>query len=403
MKAIYTIISAALIVSGCHQHDAHEGHDHDAHDAHDHDAHHHEEEGVEPSDHAWSEHDHDAEEPASPNEISFSEAKQALFNIQTQRVALAPFNSVISASGQVLPSTANEYTVVSPLSGRVLIGGNAMISGIQLAKGQEIMQVSSNGVGEDLAKKAATEYEAARSEYERDSVLLHDNLISRNHFEQSLLAYESAKLAYEDLQRRGLKNGGARVSSPASGYLKQMLVSQGTYVEVGQPLAIVSQSLKLVLRADVSLRYAQQLGTVQSANFRNCDGNILSTKDMGGRVLSIGKSVEDNFVPVFFEFQNNGSVIPGSMVDVFLQLKSSVECISLPVSALVESQGIYTVYVRLDEDCFEARDVRIGLSDGQNVQILSGLNPGDEVVTNGAMKIRLASVSAVPSGHNHAH
>ncbi|MCQ2251136.1 MAG: efflux RND transporter periplasmic adaptor subunit [Bacteroidales bacterium] len=395
MKYIYLLlISTALIVSGCHNHEGHHNHDEHDHDAHEH--HHHDEEDDD-DDH----HEHEAHE--NPNEIEFSEAKQALFNIQTTKVELAPFASIINCSGEILPSSANEATVVAPVSGRVVVSGKTLVSGAQFSKGQEIVTITSDGVGEDLAKKAEAELEVTKNEYLRDSLLLSDNIISKNHFEQSKLNYQNAKLAYEDLQRRGLKNGGAKVSSPMQGYLKNMLVSQGEYVEVGQPIAVVSQNLRLVLRVDVSTRFAGNLGSIVSANFRASGNDVNELSKMQGRLLSVGKSAENNFVPVYFEFQNDGTVLPGSFVDVFLKLQTSQNCISVPSKSIIEQQGTHTVYVRLDEDCFEPRDVRIGLTDGISTQILSGLNPDDEVVTNGAMKIRLATLSAVPSGHNHQH
>ncbi len=396
MKYIYLLlISTALIVSGCHSHEGHHDHDEHDHDAHEH---HHHDDDEDDDDHH---HDHEAHE--NPNEIEFSEAKQALFNIQTTKVELAPFASIINCSGEILPSSANEATVVAPVSGRVVISGKTLVSGAQFSKGQEIVTITSDGVGEDLAKKAEAELEATKNEYLRDSLLLSDNIISKNHFEQSKLNYQNAKLAYEDLQRRGLKNGGAKVSSPMQGYLKNMLVSQGEYVEVGQPIAVVSQNLRLVLRVDVSTRFAGNLGSIVSANFRSSGNDVNELSKMQGRLLSVGKSAENNFVPVYFEFQNDGTVLPGSFVDVFLKLQTSQNCISVPSKSIIEQQGTHTVYVRLDEDCFEPRDVRIGLTDGISTQILSGLNPDDEVVTNGAMKIRLATLSAVPSGHNHQH
>lgn len=392
MKYIYLLlISTALIVSGCHNHEGHHEHDHYAHE------HHHHDDDDDDDDH----HDHEAHE--NPNEIEFSEAKQALFNIQTTKVELAPFASIINCSGEILPSSANEATVVAPVSGRVVVSGKTLVSGAQFSKGQEIVTITSDGVGEDLAKKAEAELEATKNEYLRDSLLLSDNIISKNHFEQIKLNYQNAKLAYEDLQRRGLKNGGAKVSSPMQGYLKNMLVSQGEYVEVGQPIAVVSQNLRLVLRVDVSTRFAGNLGSIVSANFRASGNDVNELSKMQGRLLSVGKSAENNFVPVYFEFQNDGTVLPGSFVDVFLKLQTAQNCISVPSKSIIEQQGTHTVYVRLDEDCFEPRDVRIGLTDGISTQILSGLNPDDEVVTNGAMKIRLASATTIPHAHNHQH
>jgi len=55
-------------------------------------------------------------------------------------------------------------------------------------------------------------------------------------------------------------------------------------------------------------------------------------------------------VPVTFEFDNKGEVIPGSFVEVFLLSSPMENVISLPRTALTEEQGGYFVYLQLDEE-----------------------------------------------------
>ena len=77
--------------------------------------------------------------------------------------------------------------------------------------------------------------------------------------------------------------------------------------------------------------------------------------------------------------------------------------ISVPTTALTEEQGIYFVYVKLDEEGYKKQEVRIGADDGLRTEILSGLKAGDEVVTRGAYQVKLASVSGAIPGHTHNH
>jgi multidrug efflux pump subunit AcrA (membrane-fusion protein) len=79
------------------------------------------------------------------------------------------------------------------------------------------------------------------------------------------------------------------------------------------------------------------------------------------------------------------------------------QVISVPVSALIEEQGIYSVYVREHEEAYRKVTVKLGANNGSEVQILSGLNVGDEVVTEGAYQIRLASASNAIPAHSHSH
>lgn len=79
--------------------------------------------------------------------------------------------------------------------------------------------------------------------------------------------------------------------------------------------------------------------------------------------------------------------------------------LSIPVSALSEAQGVFYAYVQLDEeDEFERRELRIGASDGIRVEVLSGLEEGDIVVTQGVSQLRMAGAAGViPEAHNHSH
>lgn len=70
--------------------------------------------------------------------------------------------------------------------------------------------------------------------------------------------------------------------------------------------------------------------------------------------------------------------------------------------AITESQGIYFVYVQHSADTYRKVEVTLGASDGMRTEILSGLHPGDKVVTRGATLVRLAAnATAVPEGHSH--
>lgn len=368
------------------------------------------------SHHHESEHHHEAEEEhhhheegheeGHAGEIVFSVEQQKAFGIQTEKVTLKPFASVVRASGSILAATGEEATVSATTSGVFHFSGKAPAEGTYLAKGKQFAVINTESVdGGDPVANARAAYETAEREYLRDQELLKDNIIPVSHYDQSKLEYEQAKAAYEALTRSGYGNTGLNVAAPVSGYLQALYVAEGQYVTTGQPLALVSQNRRLQLRAELPDKYYPMLQDIASANFTTADGVTHVLSDLGGKLLSFSRTATDHFLPVTFEFDNKVPVASGSFVDVYLIMRTQADAITVPVDAVTESQGVYSVYVRNDDedDAFLKRDVTLGASDGINVQILSGLNPGDEVVTKGAIQIRLASVSAVPSGHNHQH
>lgn len=418
MKKIYGIgVLCAYLLAGCaghsteaeHDHDheheeaavhdhEHEGHDHE-HEEADHD-HEHEEAG---HDH---EHDHEHEAAANPGEVVFKEANAKAVGLQTITVTPGAFTQVIRTSGQVLAAQGEESVMVATVPGVVSFGSVPFTDGTAVRKGQAVLSIASNGLSEgDVAVRSKAAYEAAKLEFERMEALVADRIVSAKEFEQAKLNYANAKAAYEAVADKQTAKGVA-VVAPLNGYLKNIQVKEGDYVAVGQPLATIAQSNRLMLRADVSERYYSSLPMVQSAHFKTpYDEQVYRLADLRGRLLSYGRASggDSFFVPVTFEFDNKGAILPGSFVEVYLLTKPLEQVISVPVESLIEEQGLYSVYVRLDANCYRKQPVTLGANNGVEVQILSGLHGGEAVVTKGAHQVKLASASNAIPAHSHSH
>lgn len=408
MRKIYLLwVLCAYVLAGCsggatkqeeHNHD-HEAHEHEEGHDHDHEGHDHEHEG----------HDHGKEAAATAahsNEIIFKEELAKAVGLQTKVVEPAPFTDVIKTSGSILAAQGDETTVVATVPGIVTFGNLSFVDGAAVRKGQAILSLASNTLSDgNVAARAKYAYENAKKEYERMEQLVGDKIVSAKDFEQARLNYENAKVAYEAVAGKQTANG-VSVVSPMNGYLKNLQVKEGDYVAVGQPLATISQNSRLELRAEVSEKYYQYLPAVQSANFRTpYDDKVYKLSDLHGRMLSFGKASDANsfYIPVTFEFDNKGAVIPGSFVEIYLLTSPMEEVLSVPVSSLIEEQGVYSVFIRLDEEGYQKREVKLGANNGSEVQILSGLKPGENVVTQGAYQIKLASASNAIPAHTHNH
>ena len=196
------------------------------------------------------------------------------------------------------------------------------------------------------------------------------------------------------------------VAAPAGGFVKNVAVKEGDYVSTGQPLATLAQNRKLQLRADVSERHYGFLKGIRSARFKTpYDDTVHSVDSLHGRILSYGKVSDDAsyYIPVTFEFDNAGNIVPGALVEVSLLGAERTDVLTLPLSALTEEQGMYFVYLQEDKEVYRKQEVRIGADDGLRVEILAGLKAGDRVVTRGAMHVKLASASNAIPAHTHSH
>ena len=174
---------------------------------------------------------------------------------------------------------------------------------------------------------------------------------------------------------------------------------------VGQPIAKVAQNRRLQLRAKVSENHFKILKSVNDANFKMAyDDQLYKLANLNGKLLSYGKTSDNNsfYIPVTFEFDNVGDIIPGSFTEVFLLSTPREGVLSVPVSALTEEQGLYFVYTQVEPDAYMKKEVAVGQNNGARAEILTGLKQGDKVVTKGVTQVKLASASGeIPHGHEH--
>ena len=399
-----------------HNHEAgelnHEGHNHEATDAHEQEGHNHEAETHNHEGHnhaqeakadAHAGHDHGHEHGSNPDEIILAPEKAKAAGVASMEIQPKAFRQVIKASGEVQSAQGNESTIVANVSG-VVSFQRSVTEGMQVGKGTALMSISASNLQDgDPAERARIAYESAKADFDRASRLVESQIVSQKEFNAIKEKYESAKLAYEALSKNQTKNG-VSVTSPMGGYIKNLLVKEGDYVAVGQPLATVTQNNRLFLRADVSERYYKYLNGITSANFKTpYDNQVYELEALNGKLLSYGKSAGSFYVPVTFSFDNKGDIMPGSFVEIYLLSKPMENTIALPIEALTEEQGLYFIYIQKCAESYRKQEVKLGASNGKEVEILSGVNPGDKVVVKGAYHVKLASASNALPAHSHEH
>ena len=375
-------------------------HNHDAHNhaepTHNHSAHSHEE-----SLHSEQNHDH-----AHGEGIAFTKKQAEAAGLVVEMVEEAPFSGVIKTAGHIQAPQGAEAVVVATSAGVLYYTNPSIVEGIAVEADKPLAGITAQKLQDgDPLVKARLAYETAQAEYERAQRLVGDKIISVKEYEQIRLRYETAKTTYEG-QAKGMTERGASVASPIAGYVKQVLVPNGSYVEVGQPVAVVTQTRRLQLRAEVSERDYAQLAKVTEAHFAPAYiDKLYKTTELNGRLVAYGKAASDaasHYIPVTFEFDNVGDIIPGSYAEVYLLTAPEEGVVSLPTEALTEEQGLYFVYVQVCAEEYEKRSVHPGRRNGERVEILHGLHHGERVVTHGAYHVKLASMStAIPHGHSH--
>lgn len=273
--------------------------------------------------------------------------------------------------------------------------GNATI-GAMVGSGELLFSIKGSDVIEKNIDVRFAEiqlmYDKAFGDYERGKELVKDNIISQKEFLERSNALQNAEIIYNSISEN-YSGDGENVYSPISGYVNKLFVNEGQFVSAGQPLGSVTKNRKLLLTAEVSQEYYSRLGSVRTANFKTeYDNKVYNTSDLNGTLVSYGRTTGNNnfYVPVNFEIENNGNLLSGSFVQVYLFSDVIREALVVPVSSLIEEQGLFYVYVQTGWRKFSEREVKIGAGDGMsNVEVLSGIESGERVVTKGAYNIKL--------------
>jgi len=341
------------------------------------------------------------------NDISYLKEQAWKIDFANQPVQRAAFAGVVKTSGVVVTAPGDEETVSAKTAGIVRINQAGLFEGAPVGAGQALFTVSSQGLTDRNTplqiQEAQSNVARAKADFERSQKLYNDRLLVEKDFLQAKNIYENTQMLLATLTAN-YGQGGQSIRTRQSGFVKSLLVTDGQFVETGAPLVIISKNKKLVIKAEVSQTAFSKIGGIASANFRTANGRVYSLAELNGRLVSIGKSAENTmFIPVYFEVDNREGIVPGAFIEVFLKTTTQTAALTVPASAVMEEQGSYFCYVQTEGESFQKRELRIGGTDGQNVQVLSGVTEGERVVTKGAYNIKLSTAAGTLPAHGHEH
>ncbi len=370
--------------------ESHDHHDEDD-DDHDHDGH---------SEEEQHEEGHEGHDHSQLIELKANSAEK--FGVMIERIVPSAFSNVTLVSGMIESKASDEGIATTTRSGLLTLSPNINV-GVKVSAGSSLGTISASNVqGGDPTVQAVAARNAAKRELDRLKPLHEDGIVSTEEYNNALRAYEEAEASL-----KLLKQGSVNVNSPKTGVITQLFAKSGEYVEIGQRIAAVSGNTSLTLRADVPEKYITLLSGITDANFRPASSEATyNVKELGGKIISNpGSAVAENgYIPLYFTFTNNGAVAPGAFAEVYLISESRGNVLSVPKEAIVEISGNKCVYTAHGEGHFMKHVVTTGATDGKRIEILSGLEPDEEVVVKGAQVVRMAetSATAVP-GHTHNH
>lgn len=363
MRKVSIFLAATLLVACSHNHDKHHA--------------------VE--EHSAGEHNH------HEDLIELADEQAEHFGVKFEAIHSGEFHSVIQCSGVIERDASNATMASAPVSGVIRLAPGVS-PGRMVKRGEKLATIDATAVsGGDENRVALAALEAAQREFQRIESLYAARLATQAEYNAAVAALEQAEAAYSPAASSG------SVYASSTGVITALSVSDGASVSAGEQIAVISANDRLSLHAEVPAGDLSVLADIHDARI---GGFTLS--EHGG--VRTGISAENGYACVFFTFNNDGSILPGSGVNVHLLGALRDNVMALPISAVVEQQGEYFVYLHHSPGHYVKRAVKLGESDGLKVEIVQGLHDGEKVVTEGAITVRLAESSgAIPEGHSHSH
>jgi len=250
----------------------------------------------------------------------------------------------------------------------------------------------------------------AQIDLKRDQALLAQKAVSDQVYAtQAALVRSTAATVKSDqalVESAAINLGYTRIRSPVDGRAGLRQIDVGNLIQAGQTTGVVV----VTQLTPISVLFALPEDNIDQVMARVRSGATLSVEayDRGQTVkLAAGTlATVDNVIDpttgtvkmrALFGNQN-GELFPNQFVNVRLLVNSMKDQTWVPASAIERgAQGAY-VYVVQPDNTVAMRGVTLGPQDGEKVAILKGLNSGENVVTDGADRLRDGSEVTIAHG-----
>jgi multidrug efflux pump subunit AcrA (membrane-fusion protein) len=174
-----------------------------------------------------------------------------------------------------------------------------------------------------------------------------------------------------------------QIRSPISGVISDRSIYPGEIAASGSPLVSIVDISQLVARTNVPVKDATAISVGRPARITGPDG------DLAGKVTVVSPAVDPNTtsVEVWVQIPNPGEKLkPGGTVRVSIIAETIQNTIIVPAAALLNSdEGGQKVMVIDKDSVAHEQKVVPGVRQGERVQIATGLQEGQQVVTSGGL------------------
>jgi cobalt-zinc-cadmium efflux system membrane fusion protein len=251
----------------------------------------------------------------------------------------------------------------------------------------------------DLSRK---ELDRARQLYEGGAIPLKQLQTAEFNVMQAQSKLEGTERAKAEYDAAAAQQGEQRrtpIRAPIAGTVVAADLVGGQQVDPSKSLLTIVDTGTLWVQLNVPEYNLPQIRRAASAEI-SAPSN--SDRIYSGRLVNVGATVDpqNRTVPVTFSVTNRDKSLKLDMyVEGRIPTGPPQKTVIVPASALVSEQGISSVFVETEPGVFRRRIVMPGTRQAGNIVILSGLKPGEKVVSLGAQSLNSETLKTlIPAG-----
>jgi len=294
--------------------------------------------------------------------------------VKVNAVVSTMFTAKLKTVGTTIAK--HDYTLSAKMNGEITYLkadiGTVVKKGDVLAKiDPEMAQANYN--------QAAANYNLAQKTYSRQKKLAAKKLVSTQQLDSSETQYRVAK-ATLSLAKINLKN--SKVISPIDGVIAEEYTKLHTFTAAGTPVTRIVNTSKIQLQVGVSER---NIVKIKNGNKAYIKISSYPAEVFPGIVINVGLQAESKTktFPIKVEFDNADAKIKGGMIaDISILLNTYEDAIVIPFHLLQQTSKGYYCYI-VENGKAIRRDLVVGNVQDDVARIISGLNVGDQLITEG--------------------
>jgi len=260
----------------------------------------------------------------------------------------------------------------------------------------------------EAGKTANTiQLENARLAYERTQKLFDAGAASQQQLEAAKSAYDILNTGSSDASlaqaQAGLlaaqtQLGHCTITSPINGVVGSINLSLGDTASPTSPAATVSDTSRLEIETLVS---ESEVSYIKTGDVVDVAVKAAGEKPYKGRVDSVS-SIPDPVkhqytAKVVLDNQDN-KIKSGMFAEVIIGTESKQEVLCVPISSVIPRSGREIIYTVDNKNRAHEVEVKTGLRDRTNVEIVSGLKAGEQVITKGNTLVNNGTLVRVVAG-----